>query len=111
MEVKIIIQDLRMLGVGRRYLGYRIIIQVVRMVLQDERCLQHIKQGLLIPLAQEQGCDWRAIERNIRTVIHRAWCINREYLCELAGYPLHQAPTVAEFVEILAGHAQQRLIS
>ena len=111
METRIIMQDLRSLGIGRRYLGYRSVITAVRMVVGNENLLVSIKHGVLLPLAQEQNCDWRAIERNIRTVIHRAWCVNREYLGELAGYPMHQEPTVTEFIEILSNHAQRGLLS
>lgn len=109
METRIIMHDLRLLGVGRRYLGYNTVIKVVRMVVLDENRLLCIKHGILLPLSKELGCDWRAIERNIRTVIHRAWCINREYMAELAGYPIQHEPTVSEFVEMLAFHAQRRL--
>jgi len=104
MEIKIIASDLRTLGVGRQDLGYSITIKAVRMVLKDENRLLCIKQGVFIPLSEQQQCDWRTIERNIRTVIHRAWCVNRAYLGELAGYPMHHEPTVTEFVEMLSDH-------
>lgn len=104
METRIIVSDLRSLGVGRQYLGYNITIMAVRMVLRDENRLLCIKQGVFIPLSEQQHCDWRTIERNIRTVIHRAWHVNRPYLSELAGYPMHHEPTVTEFVEILSAH-------
>ncbi len=104
MESRMIINDLRKLGIGRQYLGYNITIMAVRMVMNDENRLLCIKQGVFVPLSKQQQCDWRTIERNIRTIIHRAWCVNQEYLSELAGYPLHHEPTVTEFVEILSAH-------
>ena len=104
METKIITQDLRTLGIGRQYLGYKMTIKAVRMVLLDENRLLCIKQGIFVPLSEQQHCDWRTIERNIRTIIHRAWCVNRDYLGELAGYPMRQEPTVTEFVEMLSAH-------
>lgn len=108
METQYIIQDLRTLGIGRQYLGYNITIMAVRMVLIDENRLLCTKQGILLPLSEQQHCDWRAIERNIRTVIHRAWCVNQDYLMTIAGYPMTQEPTVTEFVEILSSHAMRR---
>ena len=99
-----ITQTLRTLGIGRQYLGYNITIKAVRMATGDDNRLLHIKQGIFQPLAEQNDCDWRTIERNIRTVIHRAWNVNRSYLNELAGYPLHQEPTVTEFVEMLSAH-------
>ena len=104
MEYEIIMQDLRTMGIGRRYLGYQLTIKAVRMIAMNENLLVAMRQHIYEPLAREVRCDWRAVERNIRTVIHRAWHINREYLCELAGYPLHQEPTVSEFLEMLSVH-------
>ena len=104
MEYETILQDLRMMGVGRRYLGYQLTIKAVRMVVMNENLLLEMKQGIYEPLAREAVCDWRAVERNIRTIIHRAWHVNREYLCKLAGYPMHQEPTVSEFLEMLSDH-------
>ena len=104
METQIIARDLRALGIGRQYLGYNITIKAVRMVLTDENRLLCIKQGIFVPLSEQQHCDWRTIERNIRTIIHRAWSVNQPYLAELAGYPLQNEPTVTEFVEMLSAH-------
>ena len=104
METQTIIRDLRTLGIGRQYLGYNITIRAVRMVLIDENCLLCLKQGIFVPLSEQQHCDWRAIERNIRTVVHRAWNVNQPYLAELAGYPLRSEPTVTEFLEMLSAH-------
>ena len=104
MENRTVASDQRRLGIGRQYLGYNLTIQAVRMVLNDENRLLCITQGVFVPLSQKENCDWRTIERNIRTIIHRAWSVNRPYLSELAGYPMHQEPTVTEFVEILSAH-------
>ena len=110
MEVQTITDDLRALGIGRQYLGYNLTIKAVRMVIADENRLLCIKRGIFQPIAQQEKCDWRTIERNIRTAIHRAWKVNRDYLTELARYPMHQEPKVTEFVEILSDHATQRRI-
>lgn len=104
MERKVITQDLRAMGIGRQYLGYNITVKAVRMVLVDENRLLCIKQGVYVPLSEQHQCDWRTIERNIRTVIHRAWHVNKPYLNDLAGYPLQHEPTVTEFVEMLSAH-------
>ena len=109
MEYETIVQDLRMMGIGRRYLGYHLTIKAVRMVVMNDDLLLTIKQGIYEPLARESLCDWRAVERNIRTIIHRAWHVNPEHLCELAGYPIRQEPTVGEFLEMLSVHASSAI--
>ncbi len=108
METKVITGDLRMLGIGRHYLGYHITVQAVQMTLMDSKRLLCVKQGIFLPLAEQEHCDWRTIERNIRTVIRRAWHVNRDYLTELAGYPITREPTVVEFVEMLSDHVLRR---
>lgn len=92
------------LGVGRQYLGHNITVQAVSMVMADENCLLCVKQGIFIPIAVQRKCDWRTIERNMRTVIHRAWTLNADQLTELAFYPLRREPTVTEFLDILSSH-------
>ena len=108
MDIQIVIDDLRNMGIGRQYLGYKLIIKAVRMILEDDNRLLCIKREIFLPLAELEHCDWRTIERNLRTIIHRAWKINRDYLIILARYPMNQEPTVTEFVEILSEHAMKR---
>lgn len=99
-----ITQTLRSLGIGRQYLGYSITVRALQMVLRDENCLFCIKQNIFMPLAEQTGSDWRSIERNIRTVIHRAWYINPALLEEMAGYSLERSPTVTEFIEMVSSY-------
>lgn len=110
MEVQRIVDALRRMGIGRQYLGYNIIIKAVRMVIADSNCLLCVKWRIFQPLAEAAHCDWRTIERNIRTAIRRAWKINKEYIIVLARYPMQQEPTVTEFLEILSNHAMQKRI-
>lgn len=106
------IQDiLRVLGVGRQYMGYAVTVKAIGMVMQDESCLNCVKQGIYLPLSEAQSCDWRTIERNIRTVIHRAWRVNGPVLTEMAGYRLQQEPTVTEFLDILSGYLMREALS
>lgn len=90
------------LSIGRQYLGHSITVQAVELVLRDENRLLCVKQGIFVPLGRQRGCDWRTIERNIRTVIRRAWRTSPSRLAELAVYPLQREPTVTEFLDILA---------
>ena len=103
-----ITQTLRSLGIGRQYLGYSITVRALQMVLRDENSLLCVKQGIFVPLGRQRGCDWRTIERNIRTVIRRAWRTSPSRLAELAVYPLRREPTVTEFLDILAVNLLRR---
>ncbi len=110
MEVQRIMDVLRKMGIGRQYLGYNLIIKAVRMVIADNNCLLCVKRRIFIPLAEEEHCDWRTVERNIRTAIRRGWKVNKEYVIVLARYPLQQEPTVTEFLEIISNHVMQKRI-
>jgi len=49
METKVITGALRMLGIGRHYLGYHITVQAVQMTLMDSKRLLCVKQGTSSP--------------------------------------------------------------
>ena len=97
-------ETLRSLGIGRQYLGYSITLQAITMVMQNENCLLCVKTGIYLPLSLQRRCDWRTIERNMRTVIHRAWTLNPDQLMALSDYPLHREPSVTEFLDIVSSH-------
>lgn len=52
--------------------------------------------------AREMNTTGAAVERNIRTVILRAWRQNPELLRQCARFPLNKRPTCGEFLDMLA---------
>ena len=99
------------LGIGRQYLGHNITAHAIGLVIQDENCLLCVKQGIFLPLAALRDCDWRTIERNMRTVIHRAWTQNADRLSAIAVYPLKREPTVTEFLDILSSYLLRQSVA
>ena len=108
MTTHMIHELLLTLGIGRQYLGPSITVEAITMVIRDENCLLCVKHGIFQPLADKRSCDWRTIERNMRTVIHRAWTFNTDRLMELAVYPLRREPTVTEFLDILSSYMMRQ---
>lgn len=108
METRRINELMLSLGIGRQYLGHRIAVQAILLVIEDETRLLCVKQGVYIPVSVARQCDWRTIERNIRTVIHRAWTHNAEQLTRIAVYPLHREPTVTEFLDIVSSYIMRQ---
>ena len=104
MNTRQIHELLYTLGIGRHYLGHNITVHAIQLILCDKDSLLHVKDGVLIPIAAQHQCDWRAVERNIRTVIHRAWTLNRPLVEHMALYPLDHEPTVTEFLDILSAY-------
>ena len=106
-----IIDVLRPLGLTERYRGYPILIEAVNQTITNGKSKFPLVQNLYSSIAEEYGFPVHCVERNIRTLAHRAWKVNPGYLQELAGYPLKGPPTVSEFIDILASHVlRQRLV-
>lgn len=95
---------LQSLGIGHQYYGHRLTVTAVRLMILDENSLLCIKKGIFLPLAALYHCDWRCVERNLRTVVRRAWRRNSSLLTQIAAYPLTGIPTVTEFIDILASY-------
>ena len=89
------------LGIGRRLKGYRMTVLAVNLAIEDEERLLCAQEFLYKPIAAKPGCDFRNVERNIRTAIEHAWHTNSGYLTQLAGYQLPCPPTVTQFLDIL----------
>lgn len=102
-------EHLRRLGVGIHLKGYRATVEAVSLAIEDEDRLQCAQEALFKPIAVKLRCDFRCVERNIRTVIDRAWRCNPTYLFHLAGYHLDAPPTVIEFLDILVAFALREL--
>ena len=102
-------EHLRQLGVGIHLKGYKATVQAVSLSLEDEDRLQCAQEALFKPIAANLGCDFRCVERNIRTAIDRAWRCNPAYLSHLAGFHLDAPPTVIEFLDILVAFALREL--
>lgn len=103
-QMRRVSDSLRRLGILRTYRGYQAVMDSVRLVLEDEARLNLVTKGVYMAAAGG-GRRWGAVERNIRTVVRRAWETNPAYLEELAGYPMDGPPTASEFIDILATDA------
>lgn len=106
-RVSLISNELLALGINPRYKGYKQTIWTVRIVLEDERRLEKISQEIYRPIAKMMYCTYPSVERNVRTVAHRAWELNRPYLEELAGHPLPEPPMASVFLQILASRIRR----
>lgn len=92
---------LRSLGIGRQYQGYAAIVAAMNLLLENEERLVCIKQGVLCPVGEMLECDWRTVERNIRTVIQRAWNVKPDQVQAMMGYAMDRPPTLTEFLDMM----------
>lgn len=100
-------ESIQSLGISKRYKGRKQLFLCVEHALADETRLLYITESIYIPVAEECNCDYHNIERNIRTVIDRAWEINSDKLSEMAGYRLYSSPSVSELISILVTYIER----
>lgn len=104
MEIQII---LRRLGICTTYKGYKAVVLAIELALEDEDRLSSITREIYGEVAYRLGTTSAAVEKNLRTVVQRAWRINPEDLEKMAGYSLECMPSVSEFLDILFNYIQR----
>ena len=100
-------QILNHLGITSNYIGFRQTLYAVSLVQQEPNLLFLVTKELYPAVAKEYGTTWKAVERNIRSVIAMAWARNPDLLRSLAGYDMDEKPKAAQFIAILADSERQ----
>lgn len=103
-------ETLRYLGITRNYRGYQQICIAVRLVNERPERLHHITHEVYDVVAEQCECSPLCIERNIRTIILKAWHCSHTRFCEITGCNLIKPPTAAEFIDILSTCYHERKI-
>lgn len=90
------------LGISSQYLGYHCIERSIYLALEDPERLTMLTTWLYPDVAKIFHKSPKCIERNIRTVVNVCWeHSDRNFLNELAGYPLTQRPTNGQFISMI----------
>ena len=109
-STQLLSKTIQSLGIDKRYKGCRQLSLCVELALDDESRLLYMTENIYIPVANKCNCDYRNIERNIRTVARRAWKVNSEKLIKMAGYTLVSSPSVSELISILVTYVERNSI-
>ncbi|MCD8051753.1 MAG: sporulation initiation factor Spo0A C-terminal domain-containing protein [Clostridiales bacterium] len=96
--------ELCRLGICPNYVGYQEMHLAIQLALEDPTRLTALVQQIYTPVGQTTGKNWTAVERNLRTVVRRAWEANPEYMQEIAGRPLERWPGTGEFLAMMWGY-------
>lgn len=94
---------LRRLGVTENYTGFLHTAYAVQLSIDQPDRLCLITKRLYPDVARYYGTTWKAVERNIRTVVSVVWANDPQLLSELASFRLARKPNNARFLAILAG--------
>mgnify|MGYP002511528930 CR=1 FL=1 len=92
---------LHSLGATENYNGFFPAVYAVQLSIGDPERLRLITKLIYPDVAAHCGTNWKAVERNIRTLVSVAWENDPLMLSELAGFPLKRKPTNAQFLAIL----------
>ena len=93
---------LRRLGVTPNYTGFHQAARAACEAARRPELMLSLSKWRYPLVAREMNTTGAAVERNIRTVILRAWRQNPELLRQCARFPLNKRPTCGEFLDMLA---------
>ena len=101
MDIKI--QELLYsIGLTANYAGYRQMMIALEIATQEPESLRLVTKCLYPETARRCGTNWKAVERNIRTMRRRAWRNSQHTLEQMAGCSFDTMPKPAQFLAILA---------
>lgn len=89
------------LGVSAKYKGFSHATYAVTLCIEQEERLLLVTKLLYPDIAKRYKTNWKAVERNIRTVSTVAWKRNRILLEALAQRSLDECLCATEFVNVL----------
>ena len=89
------------LGVTANYKGFLHTTYAVSLCMERQDRLLLVTKWLYPDVARRYGTNWKAVERNIRTVGRVIWNSNRPLLEDLARRELSQKPCTAQLLAIL----------
>ena len=90
------------LGVTANYTGFFQTAFAVQLCMKQPERLLLVTKWVYPDVARQYKTNWKAVERNIRTVNGLVWEQNRPYLEKLAGRELLYKPSNAQLLAILA---------
>ena len=101
---------LHRLGVTANYKGYSYTAYALALCTEQPDMLLLVTKCLYPAVAKRYQTTWKAVERDIRTVIGVAWARNPLLLGQIADCPLEERPRCAQFLAMAAedmrrGHA------
>lgn len=89
------------IGFTANYAGYRQMMIALEIAAEEPETLCMVTKRLYPETARRCGTNWKAVERNIRTVLRSAWNNSQHKLEQITGYSFDDMPKPAQFLAIL----------
>ena len=94
---------LRLLGVSGKLSGFHFAVYMLEQVQEKPEYVLLITKRLYSQTAQYFHTTANCVERNLRTLVQACWRQpNHSLLERIAGHPLSQPPTNAQFIDMVA---------
>lgn len=90
------------LGITAKYKGFYQTAYAIELCMEQPERLLSLTKRLYPEVAGRFGTNWKAVERNMRTVGSIIWQNRRLQLEKLAQAPLTEKPCTAKLLSILA---------
>lgn len=84
-----------------RYKEYRSVISALELFAEDESRITAIIKGIYMEIGLREHQGWRAVERNIWTVVQIAYNWNPLLMNEIVGCTLTAPPCASDFISAL----------
>ncbi|MDO5111573.1 MAG: sporulation initiation factor Spo0A C-terminal domain-containing protein [Clostridia bacterium] len=99
-------ETLRSVGLSPKYKGYVYALHMLCLSLEDFTCVHNMAARLYSATCEKYGVTPRAVERNIRFAIRRAWESDRTGLMHrlFQSYGVYYTPTNREFIAVLSDY-------
>lgn len=95
---------LRSLGITKLYKGYDQLYHAISISISNGDGQKLTTHYLLEEAASHTNSNWKAVERNFRTLSARAWKINPSLLSKIVGHPLSSAPPSSDLIESISAY-------
>lgn len=98
-------QLLRSIGASGRYTGFDYAVYMIEQVVDSQESIRLITKRLYPEAARHFGVKPHSVEHALWTLISACWTHgDRDALNEIAVRPLIQAPSNAEFIDMMAAY-------
>lgn len=105
----LIYQTIRKMGVTGKYKGYYLLADAVKIRLESEEDIIKITKDVYPILARKYRLKQGSVEHNLRTVSRISWENNREFVNEIAGFPMRDKFTNSDLINALAMYIETEI--
>ena len=97
------VKQLDNLGINKKYIGYYLLIEIMDLLINQERRINSFSKEVYPLIAKKYGKSDCTIERNIRSLIERYW--SKELMEKLnVYYPEMHKPSCRDFIFLIKNY-------